>query len=341
MKVAMADSSMKHHVPKPETLPTARFTRCSQRIAVAATLLFALAAPIAHAQNLNWEGQTGAFVTPFAYTSASPANSIGLPAVSFHYLDGGDVLGGFREVSATVGFLKRFEVGYTRAFNSAGSTPALSPLFEGGFNVFHGKANLIPENAGKHNYLPAISIGFVVRTQVQRVGGVLNNESTSNGDFYAVATKTITLITPLPIVANAGVKGTNADVLGIAGNSPDWQACAFGTLGFVLPGPAKSKVVVGAEALQEPHHIAGLPGATLPTTLTYFARVIVPREVPFNIDFGVAQAANRCCPMLPSMRELNSHSEFHTASKDSAARPRFSGQAEPSTLTNSQAIRMD
>jgi hypothetical protein len=296
MKVAMAGASVNHNVLKPETNGTTCFAKTLQRIAVAATLLLALAAPITHAQNLNWEGQTGAFVTPFAYTSASPSNSIGLPAVSFHYLDGGDVLGGFYEVSATVGFLKRFEVGYTRAFNSAGSTPALSPLFEGGFNVFHGKVNLLPENAGKHQYLPAISIGFVARTQVQRVGGVLNNDSTSNGDVYAGATKTITLIKALPIVANAGVKGTNADILGIAGNAPDWQACAFGALGFVLPGPARSKVVVGSEALQEPHHIAGLPGATLPTTLTYFARVIVPREVPFNIDFGVAQAANKVLP---------------------------------------------
>ena len=106
-----------------------------------------LVAPVGHAQNLNWEGQTGAFVTPFAYTSPSPSGGFGLPAVSFHYLDGGNVLGGFYEVSGTVGFLKRFEAGYTRAWNSDGSVPGLSPLFNGDFNILHGKANLVGDNA--------------------------------------------------------------------------------------------------------------------------------------------------------------------------------------------------
>ncbi len=176
-----------------------------------------------HAQNLNWEGQTGAFVTPFAYTAASPAGGFGLPAAGFHYLDGGDVLGGFYEASGTIGFLKRFEAGYTRAFNLDGSTSSLSPLFNNGFNIFHGKANLLGENAGKHNYIPAISLGFVVRTNVQRVGGVLSNKDTHNEDFYIVATKTITYFKGLPIVASLGFKATNGSVLGIAGNAANWQ----------------------------------------------------------------------------------------------------------------------
>ena len=266
----------------------------------------ALIAPAGRAQNLNWEGQTGAFVTPFAYTSASPAGGFGAPAVSFHYLDGGDVLGGFYEVSGTVGFLRRFEAGYSRALNSDGSTPALSPLFNGGFNIFHDKANLVSENAGKHAYLPAISLGFVARTDVRRVGGVLNGKDTHNEDFYLVATKTITYFKVLPIVANFGFKATNASVLGIAGNAPDWQGRLFGTLGFVVPGPARSKILVGSEFLQEPRHIEGLPGATLPTTLTYFARVIPRGELPLNIDFGVAQVANQIAPGV----KLNARSQF-------------------------------
>ena len=306
MNVASLHESLKHYVVKSATKTLARFARGSYLIAVAATLLLALAAPVTRAQNLNWEGQTGAFVTPFAYTSASAPNGIGLPAVSFHYLNGGDVLGGFYEVSGTVGFLSRFEVGYTRALNSPGDTPGLSPFFEGGFNIFHGKANLLRENAWKQSYLPAISVGFVARTQVRRVGGVADGQDTSNGDFYAVATKTITQIKVLPIVANLGFKVTDASVLGIAGNAPDWQGGVFGALAFVVPGPAKSKIVLGSEALQEPHHIEGLPGATLPTTLTYFARVLPPGKIPFNVDFGVAQAANE---ILPGVR-LRARDQF-------------------------------
>ena len=267
----------------------------SHVIAVAFLILF-LGVPTAHAQNLNWEGQTGAFVTPFAYTSASSPDGFGLPAISFHYLDGGDVIGGLYQASATVGFFNRFEVGYTRAFNSAGSTPELSPLFEGGFNILHGKANLVTENAGKQNYLPALSVGFVARSQVRRVGGVITGNDTTNGDVYLVATKTITQTKAVPIVANFGVKVTNASVFGIAGNAPDWQARLFGALGFVLPGPAGAKFVVGSEAAQQPPHIQDLPGATLPTTLTYFVRVLLPAQTRLNIDFGVARAAGEILP---------------------------------------------
>ena len=270
------------------------------------TIFLIAVAPAGQAQSLNWEGQTGAFITPFAYTSPSPSGGFGRPAVAFHYLNGGNVLGGFYEASGTIGFLKRFEVGYTRAFNSDGSVPSLSPLFNGGFNIFHGKANVLSENAGKHNYIPAISLGFVARTNVQRVGGVLDNKDTHNEDFYLVATKTITYFKVLPIVANFGIKATNASVLGIAGNATNWQGRLFGAVGFVVPGPVQSKIIVGSEFMQEPRHIAGLPGASLPTTLTYFARVIPRAELPLNVDFGVAQVANNIAPGV----DLHVRSQF-------------------------------
>jgi hypothetical protein len=53
---------------------------------------------------------------------------------------------------------------------------------------------------------------------------------------------------------------------------------------------------VGSEVAQEPHHIQDLPGATLPTTLTYFVRVLLPTERRLNVDFGVAQAAGEVLP---------------------------------------------
>jgi hypothetical protein len=257
---------------------------------------FAIFAVSAFGQGLNWEGQTGAFVTPFAYTSASSAGHLGHPQLAFHYLDGGSVVGNDFQISVTEGLLKRVEVGYTSALNASGSNTTLAPLFNNGFNVFHGKLNFLDENAGKQAWLPAVAVGFAARTQVRRVGGVLNDKDTSNGDFYLVATKTVTQVKHLPFVLNAGVKETDASLLGIAGNAPNWSARGFGALGLVLSGPAKSKIVVGSEVAQQPHYIQNLPNATLPTTLTYFARVIPSTEHPLNIDFGVAQAANRVLP---------------------------------------------
>jgi len=133
-----------------------RVGSCSAFGAVA-TLLSAALIPSLSAQGLNWEGQSGAFITPFAYTSGSPAKGVGRPQLSFHYLDGGSVIGGLLQSSVTVGFLKRMEMGYTRTATLGGSTPELSSLFEGGFDTFHGKINFG-------------SSGFLVGTRAQLLG---------------------------------------------------------------------------------------------------------------------------------------------------------------------------
>ncbi|MBS1812872.1 MAG: DUF3034 family protein [Acidobacteria bacterium] len=248
------------------------------------------------AQGLNWEGQTGAFITPFAYTSPSPADGIGHPNVAFHYLNTGSVIGNNFQGSITVGLMGRAEFGYTRSFVSAGDT-TLSPLFKNGFNTVHGKVNFIPENVKKTKWVPGISAGFVARTQVRRVGGAIKAQDTTNGDIYLVATKVITQIPGLPILLNAGVKATNASIFGLAGNASAWQGRAFGAAAFVLKGPSrKSQVIVGSEFAQQPRHIQDLPGAVVPTTMTYFARIVPNSEKPFNIDFGIAQAAGKIAP---------------------------------------------
>lgn len=247
-------------------------------------------------QGLNWEGQTGAFITPFAYTSKSPSDNIGHPQIAFHFLNTGSVIGNNMQASITVGVAGKAEFGYTRSFNAAGKTAGLSPLFEGGFNTVHGKFNFVPENAAKTKWVPGIAAGFVARTQVRHVGGVIKAQDTTNGDLYVVATKTITQVKGLPFLLNFGYKATNASVFGIAGNAPDWTGRAFGAAAFVVQGPAKSTLIFGSEFAQQPHFIKDLPGATVPMTLTYFVRIVPKGEVPFNIDFGVAQAAGKIAP---------------------------------------------
>lgn len=74
----------------------------------------------------------------------------------------------------------------------------------------------------------------------------------------------------------------------------------------MVPGPVKSKIVLGSEFLQEPRRIQGLPRTELPTTLTHFARVIPRGELPFNVDFGVAQVANNIMPGV----KLHARSQF-------------------------------
>jgi len=266
--------------------------------ATALVLAGLLGVAAAAAQNLNWDGQTGVFITPLAYTAASPSNNFGRPIVSYHFLNAGSVLGNFHTASVTVGLLGRAEFGYTRNFHQQGSTAGLSPLWDSGFNLVHAKVNLVKENAGKNAWLPGFSAGFVARTQDRNVGGLLvtPHKSYSNADFYLVASKTITQTKVLPIVLNLGYKATNASVYGLAGNAPAYKGRLFGAAAFVVKGPSKSTLIFGSEFSQEPREVRNLPGAIVPTTITYAARIVPLAERRFNIDFGVAQAAGSILP---------------------------------------------
>jgi hypothetical protein len=264
---------------------------------LAFTLFLVAGSGAASAQSLNWEGQTGVFVTPLAYTAASPKSSIGRPIVAYHYLNAGDVLGGFHTTSVTVGLAGRTEFGYTRAFHQPGDTAGLSPLWKGGFSIVHGKVNLVGENVGKHRWAPALSAGFVARMQVTHVSGVLAGKKYNNSDFYLVATKTVTQIKGLPLVFNLGYRATNASVFGLAGNAPAYKGRLFGAAAFVVKGPAKSQLIFASEFAQQPREVRNLPGAIVPTTITYAARIVpLPERAKFNIDFGVAQAAGKILP---------------------------------------------
>jgi hypothetical protein len=252
-----------------------------------------LCAGAAAAQDLNWDGQTGIFITPLAYTAASPGNNFGRPIVAYHFMNAGSVLGDFHTVSITEGVGGRVEFGYTRDLHEAGSTAGLSPLWSSGFNIVHAKVNVVKENAGKNAWLPAFSAGFVERTQDRNVSGLLEtpHKNYSNGDFYLVASKTITQTKAVPIVLNLGYKATNASVYGLAGNAPAYKGRLFGAAAFVFKGPAKSTIILGSEFSQEPREVQNLPGAIVPTTITYAARLVPLKERKLNIDFGVAQAA--------------------------------------------------
>ncbi len=271
--------------------------RRGQRLFLITMAALLLSCPTsALAQGLNWEGQTGALITPFAYPAPSSSRGFGRPVLAFHHLNGGPILGNDFQASVTVGILKRVEVGYTRSLNAAGSTFGLSPLFTDEFNTFHGKVNFLPENSRKIPFVPAMAIGFLVRSQLRRLGGVLQGKDTTNGDFYLVGTKTITELKPLPIVLNLGVKVTNASILGIAGNAPYWQGRMFGAVAVVVRGPDRSKLVLGSEFVRQPRSIENVPGAIVPTMVAYFVRVLPRGEKPFNLDFGLVQAAGKILP---------------------------------------------
>ena len=259
-----------------------------------------------HAQSLGYEGPTGIFVTPLAATAASPANGAGHPVIAYHVLAGGPVIGTWNTVSVTEGFAKRFEVGYTREDHAAGSTTGLSPLWTDGINIVHGKVNLVPENAGKTKWVPAISVGGIARTNDSDVFNGANGQSKTNGDIYVVATKVVTqLEKKVPILLNAGVRGTNASLWGLGGNAPDFSARAFGAVAFVFTGPGRSTIILASEAAQQPQTIkitsAGGVSSGLfdiPTSIDYAVRLVPSPKHKLNFDFGILQAAGNISPAV-------------------------------------------
>jgi len=268
----------------------------TNRIALSLAGVVILTAASAFAQNSGWEGETGVFITPMAYTAPSTSGGFGLPIVGYHYLYGGNVLGDFHEISITVGAFKRLEFGYTRAFHQSGSVPALSPLWHDGYNIFHGKFDLVPENAGKRAWMPAIAVGFILRTQVHDVGAAILDKNVTNGDVYLVATKTITQSKLVPIILSGGIRGTNAELWGMGGNTPNFGERAFGAIGFVFKGPSHTSFILASEFSQQPRHPDQLPTAIIPTTITYAIRFVPLAERKINFDFGVAQIAGQIAP---------------------------------------------
>jgi hypothetical protein len=264
-----------------------------------------------NAQALGWEGETGVFVTPMAYTASAAGQKIH-PVVAYHYFNAGSVIGDFHEASIEAGIGQRFELGYTREFHNFGGDPSLSPLWQDGFDIFNAKYIVVPENYKKHNWVPAISAGIIARTGVRNVGDYLKwNPNTNNGshneDFYGVATKAVPVKNAGPLAAvvlNAGLRGTNAELWGMGGNAPNWQARGFGAVAFVFKGPDKSTIIFGSEASQQPHHPLGFTSATdaggvqlnIPTSLTYCARVVPSPKHKLNFDIGIAQVAGNIAP---------------------------------------------
>lgn len=247
-------------------------------------------------QSLGYEGPTGIFVTPLASTAPSPAHGLGRPSVAYHFIDGGPVLGEYSMVSITEGFHRYFEVGYTRAIHAGGNDAALSPMWTDGYNVFHGKATVLPAGAFHQKWMPAVGMGGILRTNVQNVGGEINKKSTNNGDAYVTLTKVLPITEKVPLLLNAGVRGTNASLWGLGGNAPAFSAAGFGSAGLVFPGPAKSSIVLAAEVAQQPQRVQVVSSLDIPTSLVYAVRVTPSPKHKLNLDAGLLQAAGRVAP---------------------------------------------
>jgi hypothetical protein len=253
----------------------------------------------AMAQNLTLEGQTGGFITPTAYVvEAKKGAFFSHPAIGYHFVHAGSVIGDIQTASITEGFSNWAELGYTRSAHTNGDNPYFSSLWEfSGMNVFHGKAIVLRENSFGTKWVPGIAGGFVVRTGDHFVTGAIDGKTYTNGDVYIAVTKTA-LELKLPLLVNIGWKATNGSIYGIGGQATRFGGRFFGGIGFPLPGPWHTAIVPAAGFTQEPYHVKNLAtlvpgGGNIPTTLDYAVRVTQREHPRFSVDAGIGQVAGQ------------------------------------------------
>ena len=238
-------------------------------------------------QALNMDGQSGIFFQPWADVVPSAAGKFGGPTVSFHIVTAGPVAGDYLNVGIEQGFGNWLEFGFTRSNHTDGGDPAISPLFNfAGMNIFNFKTKVLSASSHGRKYLPAISVGGVLRTNDPFVSQSVAHKNATNGDVYLVGTRLFVFGSKFAFLLNGGVRGTNAQKYGYGGNTPNWQARAFG--GIAFPIPIKELVVIAPtfEIDQEPEKIKYVPTATLPTDLIYAVRISHTPDSRWSFDIG-------------------------------------------------------
>jgi hypothetical protein len=253
--------------------------------------------PRANAQSLTMDGESGIFLQPLADVVPSPQHKFGGPTVSFHAVDAGPVAGDYINIGVEEGFGNWLEFGYTRSNHTDGGDPTISPLFNfSGMNIFNFKAKVLPANYHGHKYLPAISVGGVLRTNDPFVVQDVKHKNATNGDVYLVGTKLFMIGKKFGFVGSAGVRGTNAQKYGYGGNTLNWQARAFG--GVAFPIPIKNVLVItpAFEVDQEPQRIKYVPTARLPTDLIYAIRIARFPDSKWSIDIGTGHLGATLAP---------------------------------------------
>jgi hypothetical protein len=214
---------------------------------------------------LNMDGQSGIFFQPCADVAPGPTHRFGAPTMDFHVVDAGPVAGDYVNVGVEEGFGNRLEFGFARSNDTDGGDPTISPLFNfAGMNMFNIKAKLVPAAAHKLKYVPAISVSGVLRTNDPFVVQSVQHTNASNGDVYSVATELFTFGKKLAFLANARVRGTNAQKYGYGGNTLDWEARAFGGLAFPISVKKAILIEKTIEVDQEPTGIKYVPARSSP-----------------------------------------------------------------------------
>ncbi len=249
-------------------------------------------------QALTMDGSSGVFFEPLANVVPALPGKWNRPTLSYHMVDAGPVAGDYINVSLEEGFGDWLEFGYTRGSHTDGGNPTFSPLFNyAGMNIFNAKVKLLSTDSPGHWWIPDVAVGGVIRTNVPYVSQYYAQKDSADGDIYGVSTKVIPIEKRVGLLLSGGVRGTNAEAYGYGGNATRWQARAFGALGIAL-SIKKSILSPTVEVDQEPHHLAYVSYANVPTSLIYAVRLSRAPDARWSIDMGTGSICNTIAPEI-------------------------------------------
>lgn len=161
------------------------------------------------------QGNGGIAFNPVAFTAGTYADEnqvVSNPQIGAWYtrLDSADI--DWAALSASISIAKRLELSYGFGYTDANKYGDSSVRTH---NV-GAKINLLPDGAFDTPWLPAVSVGTVIKHTDAATADALGLDKTG-ADFYAVATKLVSNDV-LPFLISAGIQASDEVVNGVVGH---------------------------------------------------------------------------------------------------------------------------
>ena len=186
----------------------------------------------------NLEGVGGVAFNPLAYLADSGeefvkignTNVLAKPRFGTWYVNLPDAKIDWTSFGVATTLLKRLEISYGFQNISWEAHPTFHK------NNIGAKLLVLKENSFNTKFVPAFSVGTIYKNTSNkslRDAGISALRS-SGQDWYAVATKTVTLL-PVPVIISGGVLSTQEYVTGVLGFSNNRKLTGFANIDLVLP----------------------------------------------------------------------------------------------------------
>ncbi len=232
----------------------------------------------------NLEGVGGVAFNPLAYLSDSgeefikvgDTNVVAKPRFGAWYVNLPTAKIDWTSFGVATTLLKRLEISYGYETINWEAHPTFHK------NNIGAKLLVLKEGEFDSKLVPAISIGTIYKNtsegSLRQISG-LNSLRSSGQDWYAVATKTIAQLLPVPVIVSGGVLSTQEYVTGVLGFSNKRKLTGFFNIDLVLP----KGFVVGYEFKQGARfsnvqnanywdaHLAWIPNKNLTIIAAYTA----------------------------------------------------------------------